>query len=171
MHTRSVPFKQWSEEDLKLACKAVSDGWTIRRAAEEFQVPKSTLYDRVSGKIAFGAKSGPPAYLNVKEGDELVKFLVGSARIGFPRTCKHVLAIVQAVVAKKQGVDPEDVQVTSGWWGSFRKRHPQLTLRSGSQLAYARAVAQDPEVINAYFDLLEETLVKNGLIDKPAQFF
>ena len=81
MHTRSVPFKQWSEEDLKLACKAVSDGWTIRRAAEEFQVPKSTLYDRVSGKIAFGAKSGPPAYLDVKEEDELVKFLVGSARI------------------------------------------------------------------------------------------
>lgn len=102
----------------------------------------------------------------------MVKFLVGSTRIGFPRTCKHVLAIVQAVVAKKQGVDPEDVQVTSGWWGSFRKRHPQLTFRSASQLAYARAVTQDPEVINAYqFDLLEETLVKNDLIDKPAQIF
>ena len=109
--------------------------------------------------------------MSVKEEDELVKFLVGSARIGFARTCKHVLAIVRAVVAKKQGAEPEDVQVTSGWWESFRKRPPQLTLCTVSQLAYARAVAQDPEVISAYYDLLEETLVKNDLMDKPAQIF
>ena len=56
MHTRSVPLKQWSEEDLKLACKAVSDGCSIRKAADKFEVPKSTLYDRISGRIAFGAK-------------------------------------------------------------------------------------------------------------------
>jgi len=58
-----VPFKQWSEDDLKLAAEAVSDGWTTKRAAEEFGVPKSTLYDRVSGRVAFSAKSGPPWYL------------------------------------------------------------------------------------------------------------
>ena len=28
-------------------------------AAEEFGVPKSTLYDRVSGHVALGAKNGP----------------------------------------------------------------------------------------------------------------
>ena len=77
-----------------MACKAVSDGWSIRKTADEFDVPKSTLYDRISGRIAFGAKSGPPAYLSVKEEAELVKLLVGLARIGFARTCKHELNIV-----------------------------------------------------------------------------
>ena len=171
LHPRSAPFKQWSEEDLKLACKAVRDGWTIRRAAEEFQVPKSTLYDRISGRVAFGARSGPKKYLSEKEEDELVSFLVGCARIGFARTCKQVLAIVQAVIAKKHGLESESVKITSGWWASFRKHHPKLTLRSASRLAYARAVAQDPEVINAYYDLLEETLIKNDLMDKPGQIF
>ena len=32
---------------------------TVRRAAEACRVPKSTLHDRLSGKIVFGATSGP----------------------------------------------------------------------------------------------------------------
>ena len=80
--TRTAPFKQWSKEDLKLAIKAVKDGWTIRRAAEEFGVPKSTLYDRVSGHVAFEARSGPPRYLNDQEEKQLVNFLIGCAKVG-----------------------------------------------------------------------------------------
>ena len=37
---------------------------------------------------------------------------------------------------------------------------------------YARAVANDPEVFVAYFDLLEETLSQNNLLDdKPNSIF
>ena len=58
-----------------------------------------------------------------------------------------------------------------GWWNSFCKRHPQLTLRSASRLAYSRAIAQDPEIINRYFDLLEETLSQNGLLNEATWIF
>ena len=57
------------------------------------------------------------------------------------------------------------------WWNSFKKRHPQLTLRTASRLAYSRAVTNDPEVIENYFDLLEETLRQNGILDQPTQLF
>jgi len=113
---RKVPFKQWAEEDLKLASKAViSHGWTIRKAAEVFGVPRSTLYDRVSGQIEFGARSGPSRYLNNGEEKELVRFLLGCAKIGFARTRKQVLALVRAMVATKQGKDPDEVCMTMGW--------------------------------------------------------
>ena len=59
----------------------------------------------------------------------------------------------------------------SGWLESFRRRHPQLTLRTAAPVSYARAVASDPAVISNYYDLLECTLVENNLIDKPAQIF
>ena len=49
-------------------------GWTIRRAAEKFGVSKSTLYNRVSGHVAFEARSGPPHYLNDQEKKQLVYF-------------------------------------------------------------------------------------------------
>lgn len=68
---------------MKLACKAVvSDGWTIRKAAEAFSVPRSTLYDRISGQVGFGAESGPSRYLTNQEEKELAKFLIGCAKIG-----------------------------------------------------------------------------------------
>ena len=62
-------------------------------------------------------------------------------------------------------------EVTKGWWDSFRKKHPNLKLRQAEPLAYARAMANDREVINKYFDMLEETIQENGLTNRPAQIF
>ena len=76
--------------------------------------------------------------------------------------------IVQSLIAKKQQKDPEAISVTSGWWNSFRKRHPQLTLRTASSLSYVRAVAHDPEVFWNYFDLLENMLIENKLLSEPS---
>ena len=91
-------------------------------------MPKSTLYDRVSGRVAFGAKSGPPRYLTDGEEKELSNFLVGCSRIGYARSRKQVISLVGGIVAKKTGRKPEEVTITTGWWNSFKKRHPQLTL-------------------------------------------
>ena len=145
------------------------DGWTIRRAAEEFGVPRSTLFDHISGWVEFGARSGPSRYLSDQEEKEMVRFLV--AKIGFARTRKQALTLVRMAIARKKGKDPDEVNVTMGWWNSFRKRHPQLTVRSASCLAYNGAIAQDPEIISNYFHLLEETLLQNGLLDEATQIF
>ena len=67
----------------------------------------------MSGNVSFGAHSGPPRYLNNLE-EELVTFLVGSAKIGFTRTKKQVLCIVKAALAKKRHCEVEDVNVTTG---------------------------------------------------------
>ena len=59
--------------------------------------------------------------------------------------------------------------VTSGWWGSFCERHPNLTLRAPASLSKAHAVASDPAVLDRYFDLLLEVLEKNDLFDQACQ--
>lgn len=166
-------FKNWSEEAMKLAYKAVIEtGESVRKAAMDYGVPHSTLHDRVSGKIALGAVSGPPRYLTNAEEGELVKFLNRCSCLGFARTKRQVIALVQAMVAAKQGKDPHELSITKGWWVSFNKRHPQLTLRAPEKLAYARAIAVDKEVIDHYYDLLEATLSQNHILNnKPMQIF
>ena len=149
----------------------IKDGWTIRRAAEEFGVPRSTLFDHISGWVEFGGRSGPSCYLSDQEEKEMVRFLVGCVKIGFARTRKQALTLVRMAIARKKGKDPDEVNVTMGWWNSFRKRHQQLTARSASRLAYNGAIAQDPEIISNYFDLLEETLLQNGLLDEATRIF
>ena len=55
------PWKDWSKDSLELVLKEVAE-WslTVRRVALQYDVPKSTLHDRVSGKVDPGAKVGAP---------------------------------------------------------------------------------------------------------------
>ena len=67
--------------------------------------------DRITGKVQFNTHSGPPRYLSDNEENELAQFLQSCASIGYGRTKKDVLAIVQSVVESK-GLK---VQVSTGW--------------------------------------------------------
>jgi uncharacterized protein YpbB len=61
---------------------------SIGKAAEIYNVAKSTLQDRISGRVVFGAKSGPQSYLNEKEEEELIDFIDS-------RSKKQILDLVQ----------------------------------------------------------------------------
>lgn len=102
---------------------AIHDGMSVRRAAEEYGIPRSTLYNHYSGKVAQGSRSGPKRYLDSTEEAELAQFLTDSSLIGYSRTPKQVVELVQNVVDKK-GMN---VKVSNSWWKSFRSRHTDLT--------------------------------------------
>ena len=155
----------WNEDQMQKALESVHEGRSVRRAAEEYGVPRATLGDRASGRVKPGAVSGLPKYLNTDE--ELVKFLLRCASIGYPRSRKDVIALVQRINESRRITG----YVTNGWWESFCKRHPNLTLRATVPLSHARAKATNPEMLGHYFDLLEQTLAENGLEDKPMQIF
>ena len=143
------------------------DGMSIRRAAEQYGVPKSSLGDQVSGRVLPDAQCGPATYLSLGEEEELVMFLTRCASIGYAKSRKEVIALVQSVLDSR-GISRT---VTNGWWESFRRRHPNLTLRTAVPLSVARTKATDPEMLERYFDLLEQTLHDNLLEGKPGQIF
>ena len=148
---------------MQKALQAVKLGETsVRKAAVEYGVPKSTLGDRVSGRVTHGTVSGPPKYLSDEEEDELVRFILGCASVGYPKTRKEILSLVQTQV---------DKPISHGWWDSFCKRHPNLTFRTPAPLSIARATAIDENSLDRYFVLLERTLEDNGLLEKPCQLF
>jgi len=61
---------------------AVANGQlTVFRTAQVYNVPKSTLHDRVSGKVRNGDKPGPNPYLSSTEEKELADFLVDVAKV------------------------------------------------------------------------------------------
>ena len=104
---------------------------------------KSTLHDRVTGKVALKARSGRKKLLNDAEEASLIKFLVECASIGCAKSHSDGLAIAQQIARTR---DPH-VEVSKGWWDSFHKRHPEILLRQAEPLSYARASAINPEVI------------------------
>ena len=137
---------------------------SVRRAAEEYGIPKSTIYDRLSGKVIPGSVCGAQRYLMESEENA---FLLGCAQIGYGKTRSEVLLIVQKTL-KERGIIR---QVSNGWWEGFLRRHPKLTLRTPACLAKARAHATDDKVMDQYFSILDEALTENELKDKPLQVF
>ena len=105
---------------------------SLRRAAEMFNIPRSTLHDRVSGRIAIDSKAGRKPYLSVEEEEELVYFFLKCAKIGYASTQSEALALVQRIVESKAGH-----HVSEGWWRQFCDRHPELTLRVAMPLSNA----------------------------------
>ena len=71
---------------MSLALQAVNKG---APAAIQYGVPKSTLGDRVSGRVLPGKNSGPPTYLNSLEEKELVQFLLRCCEIGYAKSRKQ----------------------------------------------------------------------------------
>ena len=167
-HKRPPVYKEYNDDRLLKAYEAVRDkNLSIRRAAEQFSVPKSTLADRVSGRVSVVCHSGPDRYLTDYEEEELLSFISKCAKMGYAKTKKEIITLVQGILIEKGRY----VTVSNGWWESFKQRHPTITLRSAEKLSYARLVASDPVVINRYFDLLEKTLQDNDLLDNPSSIF
>ena len=67
-------YRNWNEASMLNAVEAVTkQGSSVRRAAELYSVPKSTLSDKVLGKVPLNARSGPSTYLTVEE-EELTSY-------------------------------------------------------------------------------------------------
>ena len=62
MFTHDIPqscfARPRTSENLKLACRVVESGLSFRQAAEEYQIPKSTIQDNVLAKLLSCSKSG-----------------------------------------------------------------------------------------------------------------
>ena len=52
---------------------------SVRHVAAQYDIPPSTLHNRISGQVSAGAVSRALCYLDEDKGKELVKFLLGCA--------------------------------------------------------------------------------------------
>ena len=99
---RPRKLKNWTNESMLLAIKAIRDGTMgTNMAARSFSVPPSTLKDRVTGRVKHGTKSGPVPYLDESEEKELVEFLMKSAAMGYGKTKQEVFVILERTLKKK----------------------------------------------------------------------
>ena len=111
---RPLSYKSWSEEEMSRALNAVVvHGVSVRHAALLYGVPKSTLGDRVSGKVLCGATCGQDTYLSNEE-EELATFIETCAANGYAKSRKQSFALVERIMYG-HGIEIRD---SDGWWVS-----------------------------------------------------
>ncbi len=112
----------------------------VNRAAEEFGIPKTTLKDRVAGRVQHGSKSGKTPYLTRAEEEELVEYLISCSKVGYPKRRDDVIGIVHKTLRNKAKGPVKNFK-DKGWWSHFMQRWPKLALHKGDALAQHRANA------------------------------
>lgn len=142
---------------------------SMRAIANLFNLPFETFRHQLNGKIstvkpAYGAKP----LLSAMEEQDLVTVIKGFSHIGTPISTPNLVRMVN----KYSQVNNKPVaKYGRGWWAGFKKRNPNVVLKSARNLSLARAGAGNIETLSKFFDKLEETLVTYNLTNKPHLIF
>lgn len=160
------------------ACKAGEMGYL--KASQQFKVPICSLRTRVNNinKRATGSTQyigGKIQSLPPEIEAELVKYIIEMDRKMFGLTLYDVrkmayeLAIRNNIPAKQHRFNEEKKIAGKDWLQGFRKRHPNLSLRSPEPTSMARAQGFTKEKVATFFTLLKETYDKYKW--QPQQIF
>lgn len=157
---------------MEKAIEAVANGMFVRTAATNFEVPRMALKRRIKKKEA-GAL---PKQLKI----------LGSIQCVFTEDQEaELLRYIFDMETRMYGLTPRDVRCLAfqlaesnnikhpfsnskqaagkDWFAQFRKRHPNLSLRSPESTSVARARGFNKVAVDAFFDLLKPESVDKTL--------
>lgn len=161
-YARKVGGRQINTSDpdmLKMAVKAVvENGMSLRKAAEQFNVKRSTLADRVKGKHS--KSQGGQTVLSPETERLLVNRLILCASWGFPLTLFDLRIIVKAYLDRRGLTVSKFADNLPGleWAKSFMNRHRNsLSERLSQNIKLSRAEV-GPETIRSFFDNLKKEI-------------
>ncbi|RAL66321.1 hypothetical protein DID88_005991 [Monilinia fructigena] len=154
MHTESPLTPSQIEEKIQNAIIALQlkEFKSIRKAAEYFEVPKSTLIARVAGRKSRTQSHEMAQILSNAEENTLVRWISRLTITGFPATPMLVKEMADEIRLRR-------VQATNGSIDS-KKRHPELKTCYSRQLESNRAKEATPENIQAWFDAFRTRLIE-----------
>ncbi|XP_040006665.1 uncharacterized protein LOC120802667 isoform X2 [Xiphias gladius] len=164
--------KKWTEEAMERALIEVKSGrCTVRQAAKEFGVPKSSLGDRVSGRVTPGSRSGPAQLITSADEELLVEFSLYISKHGFPLTKQQLVSFASSIY-KRQHRRVAFSKLGQTWWLNFRKRQEKnITIQPADNVVRGRTVCVRKEAVDQFFHLLSTVMDAHGLREKPHKIF
>ena len=138
------------KERLQLALEACkSNQKSMRKVAKQYGIPKSSLHDRVNGKMTRKEEHQRRQKLSPQEELEIVNWLHRLQAWGWPSRIDQVREMA-AELLKKKG----DTQNLGIHWGQkFLGRHQQLKKAFVPSLDKKRATAEDSQILDQWFAL------------------
>lgn len=144
---------------------------TVRQAAKQFGVPKSSLGDRVSGRVTPGCRSGPAQLITSADEELLVEFSLYMSKHGFPLTKQQLVSFASSIY-KRQHRRVAFSKLGQTWWLNFRKRQEKnITVQPADNVVRGRTVCVRKEAVDQFFHLLSAVMDAHELSGKPQQIF
>lgn len=147
---------------------------SIRALARAWNVPRSTLRDRIVGNTTRVApSSGRNPIFDVKQEAELVDLVLMLSKSGFGLTRLDVRKVAFEYAEKNNipGFSVKKQLAGYDWFSGFLSRHPKLSVRKPENLSAARASGMNKPVVKKYFHDLEKCLKENGIFGDPSRLW
>lgn len=77
-------FFKYSEEDVYKTIEEIKNGAKIRPACRKYNIPHSTILNKIKMKHPIGRKMGPPTILTSNEEELLRRWILAMAKMSFP---------------------------------------------------------------------------------------
>ncbi|CAC5414167.1 unnamed protein product [Mytilus coruscus] len=132
-------YRNYALEDIKNAVQmAENKSMSIRSASRQYNVPKTTIIDKLNGRSCLQAISGPNPG---SEEEMLVQWVIDMAKIGYGQTKQQLLYTVKTILDHDGRKTPfKDNLLGKDWLYAFMKRHPEISTRTPQKLGKERAL-------------------------------
>jgi hypothetical protein len=152
----------YTEEDVTNALNALVNGEykSIHRAASVFQIPYSTLRNRVQKPKSRKEGHVSQQILTPIEESTLENWIYRAAKLGAPVTRQLVKILASEIQSERSSNNNENESspISDRWIDRFRTRHPRVKTCFSRTIDIARSTALDFSTIKSYFDNLGEVL-------------
>ncbi|EED11907.1 conserved hypothetical protein [Talaromyces stipitatus ATCC 10500] len=120
---------------------------SVRKAAEIYNISRSTLQNRINGMPYRAEKHANNHKLTQSEEDSLVKWVIDLDRRGLPPRHSLVREMANYMLLQRG-----NQQVGENWVTKLTKRRPEIDSKFSRRYNYERAKCEDPKIIREHFD-------------------
>ena len=150
------------EAQLSLAINAIRSNPKLshRKAAFIYSVPRSSISLRMAGSVPKAGSHAATSKLTVAEEKVIIEYIFDLDARGFSPTKAEVEDMANLLLTRRDAL-----RVGKCWAARFIKRQPRLSTRFNRAYDYQRALQEDPDVMEACFQLARNMMTKYGIKD------
>jgi predicted HTH domain antitoxin len=134
---------------------------TVTRAAQIFNVPRSTLRDRLKGSKYRNEARANGHKMTQNEEESLIRWILSMDQRGAAPRPSHVREMANILLAQR-GSTPTQT-VGEKWVFNFINRHDEITTRFSRRYNHQRAKCEDPKIILEWFNRVQITIMQHGI--------
>ncbi|EAQ88443.1 hypothetical protein CHGG_05062 [Chaetomium globosum CBS 148.51] len=145
--------KKYTEENLQKAISAIRNGsMSVRKAAEEWGVPPSTIQSRIKKGVRPKGEYEATVLQQLSPTQEkhLAAWITIQEDLGVPVSHRQIRLFADRILQANGSSET----VGNGWLPRFFKRHPEVKTKKAKRVDYKRIEGATTEVIRTWFEKL-----------------
>lgn len=172
MPTSRLPQASNQEGKILLALQAYKKGQvsSLRKASVLYDVPHSTLHDRLKGRTTREHAQERNRKLSVTEEITLTQWILSMDERGKPPPRVATVREMANVLLAKRDESTTPPTVGKCWVNGFMRRN-ELESKFSRKYDYRRALCEDPKIIREWFKLVRDTIEKYGILPEDTYNF